>query len=193
MKTSFKALLDQLKNSCNKYDTVSEEQKNNLLMSLMKCKLPVSNVLIDYQNVLLFLVAHPSDKNILALAEQGLNRLSDHLKRMNKSDMYALDNSGLPHSRTVSTFSHDLLKWCQTDKSIRIKIDSFYKSTLSLNDVLQFTLPSLEKEVTAIGYKNNQLFDALKIEREQQLAFVLSEFDRLNDKPYIKDHLFGNL
>ncbi|MCK6649242.1 MAG: hypothetical protein L6Q66_06275 [Bacteroidia bacterium] len=193
MKMSFKALLDQLKKICNKYDTVSEEQKSNLLISLMKSKLPASNILSDYQNVLLFIIAHPSDKNILALAEQELNRLSTHIKRMNKTDVYALDNSGLPNTRTVSTFSHDLLKWYQSDKNVNIKIDSFYKSTLSLNDVLQFTLPSLEKEVTAIGYKNNQLFDALKVEKEQQLAFLLSEFDRLNDKPYIKDHLFGGL
>ncbi len=193
MKTSFKTLLDDLKKICNKYDTISEEQKDDLLRSLSKSKLPSSDLLIDYQNVLLFIVAHPSNKVVLGLAEQALEQLSAQLKKFKKTDLYTLDNSGLPNTRTVTTFSHDLLKWYQADKNVSIKIDSFYKSTLTLNDVLQFTLPSLEKEVTAIGYKNSQLLGALKVEKEQQLSFLLSEFDRLNEKPYIKDHLFGSL
>jgi hypothetical protein len=193
MKTSFKDLLTSLKKVSNKYDIESEQQKLEFLNQLKSCKLPATNLLIDYQNTLLFLVAHPSNQSILSLAEEELNRLSIQMKRMGKKDIVKLDNTGLPFTKSISTFTHDLLKWYQHDHSISMKIDSFYNGTITLSDALMFTVPSLEKEVVSIGYKNNKLLEELKIDKSQQLSFLLSEFDKLEEQPNVKDYFFNGL
>jgi hypothetical protein len=193
MKTSIKELLNNLKKVCNKYDLENEQLKKQLLDDLNKTNLPVSNLLIDYQNVLLFIVAHPSNQSLLKLAEDELTRLSLHLKRMNKTNLLKFDNTGLPHTKTLSTFTHDLLNWYKTDESVSLKIDSFYNGTISLNDALALTVPSLEKEIISIGYKNNKLLDALKVDKQHQLTFLLSEFDKLEEQPLVKDYFFNGL
>lgn len=193
MKTSFKELLKNLKKVCNKYDLENEQLKIQLLNELKTSKLPTANLLIDYQNVLLFIVAHPSTQLLLEAAEEELTRLSLHLKRMSKTDLLKFDNTGLPYTKSLSTFTHDLLNWYKTDETVSLKIDSFYNGTVSLNDALALTVPSLEKEVISIGYKNNKLLDVLKIDKQHQLTFMLSEFDKLEEQPLVKDYFFNGL
>lgn len=193
MKSVFKDLLNKLKGICNKYDTENEQIKLNLFIELKQVKFPISHLLEEYQNVLLFIVAHPSNKNILSLAENELYRLSIFLKNCRKENLSKLENTGLPYTKTLSTFSHDLLKWYKSENQIPVEIDSFYKSSVSLNDVLQFTLPLIEKEITTFEYKNNKLLDTLKVEKKESLSFILSEFDKLNEQPFVKDYLFNGL
>ncbi|MBK7182215.1 MAG: hypothetical protein IPH89_04410 [Bacteroidetes bacterium] len=142
MKTSFKELLNNLKKVCNKYDLENEQLKKQLLNELKIAKLPTTNLLIDYQNVLLFIVAHPSNQLLLEAAEEELTRLSLNLKRMSKTDLLKLDNTGLPYTKSLSTFTHDLLNWYKADEDVLLKIDSFYNATVSLNDALALTVPS---------------------------------------------------
>ena len=193
MNTTFKALLAQLKTVCNRYDSESESIKNKLLDELSKKKLITSSNFEDYQNTLLFIIAHPSNELILNKAEKELTRLSNVIKKANKTTLDKLKNTGLPYTQTLSTFTHDLLKWYSTDANITLKIDSLYKSSICLSDALQFTLPILEKEITSIGYKNKALFETLKIKKENQFQFLLSEFDKLEEQPFIKDYLFNGL
>ncbi len=190
---TFKNTLTHLKAVCNKYDTTSNENKILLLKQSATQKLPLNHALNDYQNLLLFIIAHPSDQNTLHLAESELRRLSQALKKASAKSKKNLADSGLPYTTTLSTFSHDLVKWLVQHTEILVKIDSYYKSKIPLSDVLQFTLPSLEKEIAAIGYKNKDLLQALSIDKESELLFLVSEFDRLNDTPFIKDYLFGGL
>jgi hypothetical protein len=193
MKTSFKELLNNLKKVCNKYDLENEQLKKQLLNELKIAKLPTTNLLIDYQNVLLFIVAHPSNQLLLEAAEEELTRLSLNLKRMSKTDLLKLDNTGLPYTKSLSTFTHDLLNWYKADEDVLLKIDSFYNATVSLNDALALTVPSLEKEVISIGYKNNKLMEVLKVDKQHQLTFLLSEFDKLAEQPLVKDYFFNGL
>jgi len=193
MKTSFKELLNNLKKVCNKYDLENEQLKTQLLNELKTTKLPATNLLIEYQNVLLFVVAHPSNQALLKASEDELNRLSLCLKRMNKANLLKFDNTGLPYTKSLSTFTHDLLNWYKTDKDVSLKIDSFYNGTVSLNDALALTVPTLEKEVISIGYKNNKLLDVLKVDKQHHLSFLLSEFDKLEEQPSVKDYFFNGL
>lgn len=190
---TFKNTFNHLKAVSNKYDSLSNENKNLLLKQLGTQKLPLTRFTMEYHNLLLFIIAHPSDQNILSLAEAELKRLTQTLKKAPNKTKQVLADSGLPFTTTLSTFSHDLVKWLIQHKEISVKIDSYYKSKIPLSDALQFTLPSLEKEIAAIGYKNKDLLQVLKITKENELSFLVSEFERLNDKPFIKDYLFGGL
>ncbi len=193
MENTFKILLNRLRAVCNKYDPESEKQKLELFKIVRNKKLPAGKLLVDFQNILLFIIAHPSNKNILIEAEEQLMRICTVLKNTDKSALLKLQNTGLPFTVTNSTFSHDLLKWYTSNSLVSISLDSFNNDSVSLNNALQFTLPSLEKEITTFNYKKNKLFAALKVEKKDTLSFLLSEFDRLNEQPYMKDYLFNGL
>jgi len=190
MNTSFKELIQTLKKIVNKFDAESNALKKELLKNLISCKLPVNKSLIEYQHLLLFIAAHPSDKEIEQLTTQASVKLSEVLKK-SKSEL--LMNSGLPYTKTVSTFSHDLLKWLLNYKDITIRLDSFYQQTITLNEALQFTLPAIEKETTTMEYSNAKLLKALLLNKKNTLSFLLNEFDTLNNQPFVKDYFFSAL
>jgi hypothetical protein len=190
MSNSFKQLLQQLKNIVNKFDSESAALKKELLRNLIASKLPINKSLAEYQNLLLFISAHPDNKEITELTNQASQKLTDTLQK-NKNDV--LTNSGLPYTKTVSTFSHDLLKWLSKYKDTDLHFDSFYQQTITLNDALQFTLPAIEKEITTMEYNNAKLLKALQINKKNTLAFLLAEFDRLNNQPFVKDYFFNAL
>lgn len=190
MSNSFKQLLQQLKSIVNKFDSDSATLKKELLRKLIACKLPLNKSLAEYQNVLLFISAHPNDEEMNELTTKASKKLTNTLQK-NKND--TLTNSGLPYTKTVSTFSHDLLKWLAKYKNIDVHFDSFYQQKITLNDALQFTLPAIEKEITTMEYNNAKLLKALQLNKKNILPFLLAEFDRLNDQPFVKDYFFNAL
>lgn len=192
MKMTFKHIFLNLKAVCNKYDDLSNERKVEFLTLLSKKIIPLNRSLPEYHDLLLFIAAHPSNAYLLSLVESELKRITRVLKNASKRDLIAFSGSGLPHTRTVSVYSHDLLRWLLHYRSVSVTIDSFYGSSISLSDALQFTLPSLEKEIASIGYTNRELFHALKLNKEDQVSFLLADFEKLQD-PFLKDYLFNGL
>jgi len=190
---TFRKTLDNLKASCNKYDAESHEQKSEFLKQLSTKNILLNQSLVEYHNLLLFCMAHPSDARLLAFSENELARVTARLKKATKKERAGFQNSGLPFTETLSMFSHDLLSWILERKKLRMEMDSLYKGKISLSDALQFTLPALEKEIATIGYNNRELCEALKIEKKQILPFLISEFGKLHENPFIKDYLFNGL
>lgn len=192
MKMTFKHIFLNLKAVCNKYDDLSNERKVEFLALLSTKSIPIHRSLTEYHDLLLFMAAHPSDAHILELVESELKRITRVLKNSMKADLARFSGSGLPYTRTVSVYSHDMLKWLLQDRSVSVAIDSFYESSISLSDALQFTLPSLEKEIAGIGYTNRELLEALKLNKENQVYFLTAEFDKIQD-PFLKDYFFNGL
>ncbi len=193
MKMNFTQVFNNLKLNYNKFDLENIEQKKRDLENIKSLNLPKTKQLIDYQNLLLFLIAHPSDTETLQFVETELNRLASTLKKYSTAQKSIFDNSGLPFTTTISTFSHDSLKYLSNYHEIEIKLDSFYNSTAKLSDVLQFTLPTIEKEIVTISTNNNSLLKSLKIKKDKNLDFILNEFDKLDNTPFIKDYLFNSV
>lgn len=193
MKLTFRHTLNQLKLVCNKFDDAGNESKIIFLETLHGKTIPLNNTVVEYTNTLLFICSHPSNAEALMLAELELNRVSQFLKKLKRKERDLFENSGLPFTNSLTTFSHDFLESFVNYNEVTLTIDSFYKSTLSLNDSLAFTLPALEKEYTAMSYSAKGLLDILKVQKENQLNFVLSEFSKLNEQPFIKDYFFNAL
>lgn len=191
MGSKFSKLLKSLKSVYNRFDEISNAQKLKTLLQISKTKLADNKSLIDYVDALMFICAHPSDKKILSLVENELLRIATFLKKKKNSGIFT--NTGLPFSKTITRFSHDFLKWLYLHSSIKTDFDSFENPTIDLNDALSFTLPSLEIADTTEGYDNETLFKNLLINKQQHLPFLLDEFSKLDEKPFIKDYLFNAL
>lgn len=193
MKLNFLHLLNQLKSVCNKFDGESNESKLIFLETLSTKPIPFNKNTSEYLNVLLFLCAHPGNAETLILAESELKRMSLALKKASRKEKTQLENSGLPFTPSLSTYTHELLQWMITYPKINVSIDSFYKSEVDLSTSLSLTLPSLEKEYTGMSYNNKGLLQILQVPKESQLSFILSEFSKLDDQPFVKDYFFNAL
>lgn len=193
MKNSFRNLHQELRRIAGKFDPDSVHAKEKLLERLSEMKLPLNGSLSSYCDTLMFLSAYPAGNRQLKLAQEELRRLSSFLKKNGAKKKEQLENSGLPYTTSLSTYSHDLLRLLHERTDIRLSIDSFQEPAVSLNEALSFTLPLPEKEITSAGFSNRELFACLLGPQADRIGFLLSEFSRLDTVPFIKDHLFGGL
>lgn len=174
-----------------KLDFESQNQLKNVLALLSKRHLAINKSLISYCHSLLFICAHPFNNQLLALAEKELGRITRTLKKADTKKLLLIQNSGLPFTKSVFSFSHDCFMWIQ-DQSFG-KLELINLSSGSLNKILEHTLPSLERNNTTAGFSNEELFDALLVYKSQRVSFLLNQFHSLNRQPTIKDYLFDTL
>lgn len=152
-----------------------------------------TKVLMLYAETLLFISAYPIDTHQHSLAQKELKRIATFLKRNKKTAPEAFHNSGLPFTPTITRFSHDGVRWLLSNPHCKTSLNAFVAPSLELNDVLKLTLPSLEKSEATIGLGNTELMDILLVSKQDRLRFIINELSRLDDQPYIKDHLFDSL
>ncbi|MEI6020802.1 MAG: hypothetical protein WCR21_06700, partial [Bacteroidota bacterium] len=193
MKTSFNSIYKALSQIANQFDEEANASKYTLLKRVTKQALPKNKALIHHNDLLIFLCSHPNNANLLALVEAELNRMSKFLKNKNAGHAETYTGSGLPHSSILTRFSHDLLLWLLDDKNYRVSLDSFLEEEEHLNAILKLSLPVLERERTSAGLNNKDLLEALYIQEKEQLPFLLEQFSRFNDRPFLKDDLFDRL
>lgn len=169
------------------YDAASNEAKIKLLAELSKSALPDGKQLLPYHDLLLFFCAYPADKKILNLAEKELQRIAALGKKLQNTKNAFPENEGLPFTTTITRFSPEFLYWLLQHKDLSVGFDSFYNPTLSLNDILNITLPAALKAETTASLSNEDLLEVLGIEPNQYAAFLLGQLDTLNDSPLLKE------
>lgn len=155
--------------------------------------LPARRALVRYHHDLLLLRAYPPDAESCAHADAELARISAHLKRHAAARHALREADGLPYVETVSTYSHDFVRWLCAHPHARATLDGFDGGTLRLVDVLRLTLPRLERSETNAEHSNDELFDVLRVPESRRLSFVLAELSRLDATPLVKDQLFESL
>jgi len=193
MASRFPALSKALKSVATTFDDESGRRQQELLAELARSRLPLSRALSSYSNTLMFIAAHPRDACVLRAALDCLEQLADFLRCQSSRKKDKLQNSGLPYTATVSTYSHDLIPWMLRSKHYRISLDSFWRPEIKLSRALAFTLPSLECDQSGSGYEGRRLLEDLVPRAENRLAFLIAEFARLDDRPALKDYLFDGL
>jgi len=140
----------------------------------------------QFQNLLLFLSAHPINEAFVTLLNKEKERFAKHIKKASNADKGKLQNTGLPYTTTLSSFSYDLLVALTEKKEVKMVYDYSSEEEIMLNDVLQFTLPDMEKLLASAGNEQEVLLSELQVKQEQFLPFLLDQFSKLNHEPYIK-------
>ncbi len=169
------------------YDASSHEAKIKLLTELSKSALSGGKKLVAYHDLLLFFCAYPADKKILNLTEKELQRIAVLGKKLEHTKNEFPENEGLPFSITLTRFSPEFLSWLLHHKDLSVAFDSFYNPTLSLNDILNITLPPVLKAETTASLSNEDLLEVLGIAPNKYAAFLLGQLDTLNDSPQLKE------
>jgi hypothetical protein len=190
MKYTFSKKYKLVQNACAEFELT--DRINYMLDNLSGQALDNSPEFILYHDFLLFVLAHPRDKNMLATAEKELKRLALHLKNPKNSNHELFADSGLPHTKMITRYSHDLIRWMM-QSNWKMNLDSFEEDGAELNDILKATLPSLLREETTAGLSNEELLERLGIKPKDQLQFLVNEFSKLDRQPYLKDQLWQSL
>ncbi len=193
MKRNINTLIKRLGALCNRFDDSSRIEKSSCLDQLSELPLKDPKALVNYAEILLFICAYPPDVDMHSRAERELARVTWFLKKNRKEAIKSLVNSGLPFTKYISSFSHDFLQWLIQHPELKIEIERFDNTGFTLNEVLKLTLPSLEKSETTAGLIDSDLLDVLLVKKQNRISFLLNELSKLNDTPYIKDHLYDGL
>ncbi len=186
MKNNFLRLFKNLEQIAGKFDKTTAPVKKELLTGLSKTGLPGENYILRYHDLLLFICAYPGDPQTKNLAEKELKRIATFGKKHVFNKIYP-ENEGLPFTDTVTRFSPDFLAWLIQHQDLQVTFDSFYDPTLSLNDILNITLPATLKAETTAGLNNIDLLEVLHIKPGKYIPFLLDQLEQLNDQPLLKE------
>lgn len=186
MKNRFLHYFKILEQLVGKFDKSTNHIKKDLLSTLNKTDLPGEKYILQYHDLLIFICAYPGDAQTKQLAEEELKRITIFAKQHALNKIYP-ENEGLPFANTVTRFSPDFLNWLTQHKDLKVEFDSFYNPTLSLNDILNITLPATLKAETTAGLNNIDLLEVLHIKPEQYVPFLLGQLEQLNDLPLLKE------
>ncbi len=187
MKHNFSTTIQALEKIINIFDEVSTLKKTTLLSALQAIKLPGGKQLLEYYDLLIFLCAYPADRKSKILAEKELKRLADFCKKNKDTQSVLIENEGLPFANTVTRFSPDFLGWLLQHKDLQVEFDSFYNPSLSLNEILNITLPALIKGETTRGLPNEELLEVLHIKPADYAPFLLGQLKELDDRPLLQE------
>ena len=182
-----------MRSIATRYDDDSRERQGMLLAAIGRVPLSVSKPLNELAHVLVFVAAHPASPAIERAAMGALERVAEHLRRQRSKTRRALENSGLPYTPTLSTYSHDLLAWMLRSPHYRVHFDSFWQPDMPLSQALSFTLPPIQSDLGHLDVDGRELLARLVPEANQRLPFLIKEFARLDDRPTFKDFLFDGL
>ncbi len=187
MKSNFLSPLNSLTKAANRFDERAAQHKTALLNRLSSLNLPGGQPLLQYHDLLLFLCAYPGNRQTLQLAEKELKRIALHAKKNKHDEKILTENEGMPFARTVTRFSPDFLQWLCEHQDLKVEFDSFYNPSLSLNDILNITLPFTLKAETTAGLSNEDLLALLNIKPDQYAPFILGQLEVLKASPILQE------
>ena len=186
MKYFFSHQFKILEQVVSKFDNDANVKKKNLLSTLNKIDLPGEKYILSYHDLLIFICAYPADLQTKELAEKELKRITAFAKKNASQNIYP-ENEGLPFTNTVTRFSPDFLTWLIQHKDLTVEFDSFYNPKLSLNEILNISLPATLKAETTAGLNNIDLLEVLHIKPGQYVPFLLGQLEQFNDQPLLKE------
>ena len=86
-------------------------ERRSLLTAFAARRLSSARVLAAYHDELLFIVAHPDDADVLAIATAELQRLAEVLREAAPSTRERLAQTGIAHTNVNAAFGLDVLRW----------------------------------------------------------------------------------
>lgn len=187
------AALRALRDAAFRFDDGGRADVARQLASLAAKPLPAGAALARYHELLLFLRAHPPDAAALRRIEAELRRLAARVKGLPPAARERLVNEGLPHADTLTRLSHDTVRQLLQRADLRVRLDHAGEPRLDLNAVLRLTLPAPEWSHTTAGLGDDDLLAVLRVPPRARLRFLVGELARLDDRPFVKDHLFDAL
>lgn len=171
--------------------------KKTALAVCAACALDNTKALVAYHDVLLFLVAYPSSRELSSLVDAELARVARAAVRIASKgatrQQLELADSGLAGSETSATFTHEIASWLAARHPARAEVDAFGDTGSSLAEALALCLPSIEAEMLATAGDPIALLDEAKGQHGTRLGWLLRTIDRLKAPRLVRAYVFDSL
>ncbi len=188
MKNTFSSSINFLESIANKFDHESIIAKKKIMQQISKLAFADGELVLRYHDLLMFLCAYPSSAAEKTIVEKELIRITSYAKKVKQTDALP-ENEGLPFTNIVTRFSPDFLHWLIQHEDLKVGFDSFYNASLSLNDILNITLPAVLKAETTAGLSNEDLLTLLGVKPDNYVSFILGQLEQLKDWPLLQELL----
>lgn len=188
----------QLRELCNRIGDPYTKIKQDLLKLFSLQALTTVNVIKEYHDCLLFLLAYPENAILLQMANRELDRIAETAKKMiegkNDTKRRQLYGTGIEHTTILSSFTFPIIKWLQENYSDKIglySVDGDYKTGIETFKIL---LPPAEHDtLTKKNLSLKEWIDTLKGKNKSALGWLIRLIDDCDCKEEIKEQLFSNL
>ncbi|MBP9210140.1 MAG: hypothetical protein KBF37_07460 [Saprospiraceae bacterium] len=191
MKNHYSRSIRDLTVLSGKEDPQSNALRINILQDMRHSQTMPLQAIPAYVSALIYQLACPSSPELRLLAEEELTRLTQRLKKSVKASP-AWSNTGLPYTSIQCKLSHRMLRWLLHDE-VEFELTGLKESRSDLLHILRVTLPDLERGLAEQAGNNGQIREQLKLKPKQFQSFLLSEFQKLDHMPLLKDQLFQQL
>src|SRR6185295_9427935 len=128
----------------NKFGNPS--RKKEVLCEAMQTKVLSLELITQYHDTLLFLLAYPENEELFSLAKNALEKLTADLKNKKSSFAEKFNESGIIHSKLVFSPSFDLLKRLNKLFPKQIYFDSSSATKETVSRIFKLILPVAEHE-----------------------------------------------
>lgn len=186
-------LIDRLQILSVQFEDAAISEKQILLKEISKLNLPLNSSLIRLHDLLLFILAHPSNIHDIELAETLFKKLAVFLKKSRSKIPEDLTNSGLPFAPIVTQFSHDFIEWVSRHPHCDYVFDFSYHGEIAPGKLIKNALPVLERLDIDESANWEEVFEQLGVPQKKRQEFVVDVFSSLNERPHLKDFLFDSL
>lgn len=173
-------LLKELSTLARQFDSGSAKQKIALIRTLARASILSPLQIIEYHDLLCFLVAYPDNRAVLALAELELNGMRGRvaLYKEQSRDRHArkLENTGIVDTATSHPYSYELTRQLLEyhARDMGMDIDAHEKAVESTLSEFLGTLVSWQES------------DALDYDEERGVSDWLAMVRRSTDGGYLK-------
>jgi hypothetical protein len=192
-----KQLLDQLDKLKHQFDPLSARRVSFLLKRLAQQPLSEPQLLIQYHEILLFLVAYPRSPSILRAVETQLRHFSQRVKEL--ESYYELSTIGYPEvsgiagTQVTDTFSYYIVQWLKRKYASQTSLSwDWFEDEYRLGQVWPRFLPLLAED--ALVEANVPYRDWLRAARgrRDELAWLLERFARLPLEEQQKEEMYDS-
>ena len=185
-----------MRDAASRFGTTECARKATLLARARARDIVDADVLVQWHDCLLYLLAYPETAPLHRTARAELRRVAAIARRMTDDgparERRRLDASGLAGTTLTFAFGWDIARWLAARFPRHADLDSFGERGMPLPEVLAAALPPLEFDLVAGSADGESLLDALR-GRRTRLACLVAQFERLPCTDAVRAVLFDSL
>ncbi|MBP9881883.1 MAG: hypothetical protein KBF32_00680 [Chitinophagales bacterium] len=173
--------------------------KLKLLKDISQKSINKVNVLIDYHDCLLFLLAYPETYELFALSKAELKRVSVVTKALftegNERIRHQLSGTGIANTPVHVTFGFELASWLVQRFPQQVSILECAGIKAAVNEIFLLLLPATEREYFERQHETfSQFISRLKGDSQlTDLQWLLQFIERAHLQKEVRDYLYDQL
>lgn len=155
--------------------------------------LATPRVLMDYHDVLLFVLAFPRDRRHVLMAQAELERIAGlaiTMSSRNAAHRFALTNSGIAGTRSFAYYSIDLVRWLAGSKGAGATLDSLDGDEEAVRGVLSSIAIPAERD----AFEDARTSTLERVELAagaNTLAWLVGAIDATSPSPAVRNALWN--